>query len=345
MATKKETKKETTKASKSTPKVEETVETTKTVEANPIKRKMSDKTRYIIVGVASIVLLAAIIAFAILGDFDKRKADSANTYSSDDHEVGVKKSERDLSTDTLKDFYAAIDSKETNVIYFASSTCGYCAMEKPIFQNIVKDYDMKYFELDASKLTKSELSEIMTALGIEGSTPTTVVVKDNTIVDRQNGYLDGKPYVEFLSKNGALPEDAVYKEETKLIDINYDEFKSLAERKEANLVLLDTIACDSCIEVRSLLNELATEDNFVVNYLSATYLDEDEINSLIDTDLKKLGYDEESYVKDESLSVPLLLVIKDNEIVDYILEKSSSSGDTVEESDYTKLLKKYGFSK
>lgn len=345
MATKKETKKETTKVSKSTPKVEETVETTKTIEANPIKRKMSDKTRYIIVGVASIVLLAAIIAFAILGDVDKRKANNSSTYSSDDHEVGVAKSERDLSTDTLKDFYAAIDSKETNVIYFASSTCDYCAMEKPIFQNIVKDYDMKYFELDASKLTKSELSEIMTALGIEGSTPTTVVVKDNTIVDRQNGYLDGKPYVEFLSKNGALPEDAVYKEETKLIDINYDEFKSLAERKEANLVLLDTIACNSCIEVRSLLNELATENNFVVNYLSATYLNEDEINSLIDTDLKKLGYDEESYVKDESLSVPLLLVIKDNEIVDYILEKSSSTGDTVEESDYTKLLKKYGFSK
>lgn len=324
-----------------------TVEPPKAIEANPIKKTMSDKTRYIIVGVVACVLLAAIVAVALLGDIDKRKADgSSSTYGSNvNHEVGIKKADRNLSTETLKGFYETIDSKDTSVVYFASSTCGYCAMEKPIFQNIVKDYGMKTFEIDASKLTQAELNEIITALGIKGSTPATVVVKNNTIVDRQNGYLDGKAYVAFLSKNGAIPEDAVYKQEERLIDINYDEFKSLAERKEANLVLFDNVACSSCAEVRSLLNDLSKEHNFVVNYLSASYLEDDDIEPFINTDLKELGYDEEAFVKQEAIKYPVLFVLQDNEIVDYLLEDMEDENNTIEESDYTKLLKKYGFIK
>lgn len=354
--TKKETKKTSSTKNTTSKKVEKTTnknveakknKAEKIIETEPVKKRMSDRTRYIIVGVISVVLLAAIITFAVFGDVQNRKADSSDsTYSKEvDHEVGIKKANRNLSTDTLKNFYAAIDSKEPKIVYFASSTCGYCAMEKPIFQNIVKDYGIEPFEIDASKLTQDELNEIITALGIEGSTPTTVVVKDNTIVARQNGYLDGKPYVAFLSENGVLPEDAVYNQETKLIDINYSEFKDLADRKEANIVLFDNIACSECAEVRSLLNDLATEHGFVVNYLSASYIQQEEIEPFLDTDLKELGYDEESYVEDESLKYPVLFVLKDNEIVDYILEDLEDKNETVEESDYTKLLKKYGFIK
>ena len=67
-------------------------------------------------------------------------------------------------------------------------------------------------------------------------------------------------------------------------------------------------------------------------------LTEDDVTDLVDKKLDEMGYDEKQYKENKSVSVPLLLVIKDNEIKDYILQST-------DESDYKKVLKKYDFIK
>lgn len=298
-------------------------------ELNPVKNTMSDKTRYIIIAIVTIVLLALIVILIITGK-DENKNNTTNNSSS--------VAERNTSTESLKEFYKQFDSKDLNVIYFASSTCGYCSLEKPILEQISKDYDMDYYAIDASSLSDTEISEIISALGISGATPTTVIVKDGEVVAKNEGYLDGKPYVEFFAKNGILDKDATYKEEDNLVLISYDDFKNIAKKDEASLVFLDTSACQDCITVRSLLNVLAKENNFKVNYLSAVNLSQDDVNNLVKTDLKEMKYDDKTYQDEGQIKIPLLLVVKDNEIKDYVLEST-------EESDYTKVLKKYNFIK
>ena len=51
-----------------------------------------------------------------------------------------------------------------------------------------------------------------------------------------------------------------------------------------------------------------------------------------------MNFDNETYKKDGDVSIPLLFVVKDNKIVDYVTEST-------EESDYIKLLEKNKFIK
>lgn len=306
--------------------IEEKVETSK--KSNSIKKPMNDKRRYAIVGIAAAVVLVLVIVLASFG----------NTSTSKKNDEKKTETTRNTSTENLKKFYEAFDSEDLNVIFFASATCGYCTLEKPIIENISKDYDMSYYPIDASTLSQDELNEIIKALGIRGATPTTVIVKKGEVVATNEGYLDGKPYVEFFVKNGILKEGSTYKEENRFKDINYSEFKDIAKKDKASLVYLDSSACQACIESRSVLNKLAEDNDFGINYLSAVSLSEDDINDLVEKRLKDMGYDEETYKKESQIKVPLLLVIKNNKIKDYVVE-------SVEEKEYTKLLKKYDFIK
>ncbi len=299
-------------------------------ELNPVRNTMSDRTRYIIIGVVTVALLVLIIVLIVTGNKDDNKNKESNVASIS--------TERDTSTEVLKEFYKQFDSKDLNVIYFASATCGYCNLEKPIIEQISKDYDMNYYAIDASTLSSTEIDEIASALGIRGATPTTVIVKDGKVIAKNEGYLDGKPYVEFFAKNGVLEKDATYKKEDNLVLIDYKKFKDLAKKDETSLIYLDTSACQDCITVRSLLGSLASKNNFKVNYLSAAGLSQDDVNNLVKTDLKEMKYDDKTYKDEGQIKIPLLLIIKDNEIQDYVLESTK-------ESDYTDVLKKYDFIK
>ena len=316
---------------------------------NPERNMMSDKARHIVVAVVALALVVLIVVLAILGNgnnADKNKksnsnstvtSNSSNTTTS--NETSNKKSnERNTSTDFLKEFYEAFDSKEVKMIFFARTSCSYCALQKPILKNVVKDYDLDYFNIDTDELSSEEVQEIISALGIEGSTPNSVVVKEGKVLATSNGYLDGKEYVKYLVKNGVLKDGATYKQEENLVEIDYSEFKKLAEKDKTSLVYLDTSACSTCISVRSMLSELGEDNDFKVNYLSAYNLTQQDVEKLINEDLDKMGYDEKTYKEKKSVSVPLLLVIEDNKIKDYLLQSS-------DESEYKKLLEKYDFIK
>lgn len=314
---------------------------------NPERNIMSDKSRHIIVAVVAAVLVIGIVLVAILGNGNapKKTSDSnsnkeSNTTSniSSNTTSNVEKKERNKSTDFLKDFYEAFDSKDVKVIFFARTSCGYCSLQKPILKNVAKDYDLDYFNIDTDELSETEVSEVMSALGIGGSTPNTVVVKEGKVLATSNGYLDGKAYVKYLVKNGVLKEGSTYKQEKNLKEIDYSEFKKIAKEDKTSLVFLDTSACQACTTVRSLLNDFADDNDFEVYYLNSYNLTEDDVTDLVDKKLNEMGYDEKQYKENKSVSVPLLLVIKDNEIKDYILQST-------DESDYKKVLKKYDFIK
>lgn len=314
---------------------------------NPERNIMSDKSRHIIVAVVAAVLVIGIVLVAILGNGNapKKTSDSnsnkeSNTTSniSSNTTSNVEKKERNKSTDFLKDFYEAFDSKDVKVIFFARTSCGYCSLQKPILKNVAKDYDLDYFNIDTDELSETEVSEVMSALGIGGSTPNTVVVKEGKVLATSNGYLDGKAYVKYLVKNGVLKEGSIYKQEKNLKEIDYSEFKNIAKEDKTSLVFLDTSACQACTTVRSLLNDFADDNDFEVYYLNSYNLTEDDVTDLVDKKLDEMGYDEKQYKENKSVSVPLLLVIKDNEIKDYILQST-------DESDYKKVLKKYDFIK
>ena len=293
---------------------------------NPLRKTMSDKTRYLIVGITTVIFLIILVVVIVINN-DNSTSGATPTGNIE---------ERNTSTALLKEFYKNFDSKEINVIFFESSECSYCQLQAPIIKQIAEDYDFTYYDIDASKLSEEEATEIINVLGLSGGTPSTVVVKEGKVLDINEGYVDGKPFVQFLVNAGVLKKGSTYKPEDNINEISYDKFKSIADKDDYQLIYLDTTACPECIEVRSILGKLAQKNDFEINYLSAWSLSEDDVNKLIEEDFKEMEYDDKDYIDNSTIKIPLLLVVKNNKIRDYILEST-------EESDYIKLLEKYDF--
>ena len=120
--------------------------------------------------------------------------------------------------------------------------------------------------------------------------------------------------------------------------MSFKDFKSLVKEKKYNAILIDTIACSECITVRGIVSGIAKDNNIKIKYVSSgQFATEADVNNFIKM-FKDLKFDNKDYKESEQISVPLLIITKNNKIEDYLIN-------TTEKDDYTKLLKKYNIIK
>lgn len=224
----------------------------------------------------------------------------------------------------MKEFDKKFNSKDRTVIYYASSGCGYCELQTPILKTIAEDYDMKYFEIDASTLGTKQRNEILEKLGIEHATPTTVIVQNGEVIDTAVGYTDGQDYVEFFASNEMIPEDAVYSEEANLTFVDYEDYEKIVNNGGAQIVVVGQTTCSHCIAIKPALNSVAGEYNLTINYLNLTEMSEDEYNSFSES-LKEIEYNDPDFVESGSFGTPLTLIIENGKVKDYISGERTKS--------------------
>ncbi len=116
------------------------------------------------------------------------------------------------------------------------------------------------------------------------------------------------------SSSSDIPED----EQGDLNDIDIDEYLDLKEGSEASIIYIARPTCHYCQEMEPIVRNVVYEYDVTVNYLNTDELDDDGQAKLIKSD----DYFSEGY------GTPLLLVVKDDEIVD-ILEGLSDKDTTV----------------
>lgn len=228
------------------------------------------------------------------------------------------------SSELVREFNKYYESEELGVVYYASSTCGYCSLQTPILEEISEAYDMSYLHIDATELTADQREEISEKLDIEGATPSTVVVKDGKVIAKQEGYLDGTDYVEFFKSAGVLEEDAVYEDEKYLTFIDYEEYEELINSTSPTVIVIGQTGCSYCISTKPVLNKIAGKYNITINYLNLSYMTETDYKELL-TNLGAYGYDDPDYVSDGSIGTPLTLIFKDGKIVDYLAGSTTNS--------------------
>ena len=226
--------------------------------------------------------------------------------------------------DVLGEFDKEFNSKEKNVIYYASTECGWCKLQTPILETISEDYDMHYYYVDTAKMSNKEKSDIAEKLGIEVATPTTVIVQKGKVIDVAAGYQDPKDYVKFFADNGLIPEDAVYSKEKNLTFIDFDKYEELISDGSKHVIVIGQTTCSHCIAVKPALNSIAEEYGLTINYLNINLVSEDEYAEFTES-LKKLDYDDPSFVEEGSFGTPLILIIKKGKISSYIAGERSKS--------------------
>ena len=224
----------------------------------------------------------------------------------------------------MEDFNEEFNSKERTVIYYASSSCGYCELQKPILETIAEDYDMEYFEIDSTTLGAKQRNEILEKLEIEHATPTTVIVQNGKVIDTAQGYTDGQAYVEFFVSNEIIPDDAVYSKEANLTFIDYSEYEDLINNSGTHVVVIGQTTCSHCIAIKPALNKVAGEYDLTINYLNLTEMTEEEYNNFAQS-LKDIEYNDPDFVEDGSFGTPLTLIIKNGKVKDYISGERTKS--------------------
>lgn len=241
------------------------------------------------------------------------------------------------SKELMSEFNEYYESDDLAIIFYNSSECVFCEMQRPILEQIAKDYDLKYLDFDKLSVSQSKREEIQKKLKIDGSTPSTVVVQNGQVIATQNGYVEGNRYVEFFVKAGVLPEGSFYKPEQYLTFIDYDEFVKLKDLEEPTVVVLGASNCNYCTTARPILSNLSNAYDIQINYLNLSYISKEEYYNLID-DLKELNFDDDNFKEKGSLVTPTLLIIKDSEIIDYMTTLGNVSL-------YTKMFKDNGIIK
>lgn len=213
----------------------------------------------------------------------------------------------------MTDFDKYYNSKERTVIYYASTSCSWCALLSPTLETISKDYDMDYYYVDTSKLGAKQRNEIMEKLEIEKhATPITVVVENGKVISKQEGYVDGKEYVKFFIEAGMIPEDAVYSTEQYITFIDYDKYEELIT-KGSHIVVIGQTTCSHCIAIKPALNSVARDYDVTINYLNLTEMTQSESSAFFKS-LETLGYDDEEFLETGGIGTPLVLMIKNGKI-------------------------------
>ena len=221
------------------------------------------------------------------------------------------------SSKIIKEFNKYYNSKEREVVLFASSQCVYCDLQKPILKTVAEDYDIEYFSIDSIELSNSQKRQILSKLDIKGETPTIVIVEKGKVIDTHVGFMDGTALVKFFKENKIVPEDAVYSAEKSLTFVNYDEYKSLIRSDDTHIIVIGQTSCNHCIAIKPALNSVAEDYNLTINYLNLTELTEEESDKFFES-LKKIEYNDPDFLEDGSFGTPLTLIVEDGKVDRYI---------------------------
>ena len=232
------------------------------------------------------------------------------------------------------EFYEIYESDELSIIFYRRTGCIYCEMQEPILKQIAKDYNLKYFDIDNTKLSDKHKEEIEEELGLDGSTPVTLVVKNGEVIATNPGYVDGHRYVEFFVKAGVLKEGSEYLPEQNLTFIDYQEFLEITKSGKPVTVTLGRAACEYCTTARPILSNIAKAYDIPVYYITLNYISAEDRLALIE-DLKRMEYTDEVFVEEGNLSTPATLIIENDKVVAFYSELGNINI-------YTKLFKDYG---
>lgn len=104
----------------------------------------------------------------------------------------------ELNLNNLKE---KIENKETFVLCISKTTCSHCNDYKPKLKSVANEYNIDIYYIDVDKYDEEEFSNL---ISFDGSTPTTVFIKngdEETTSNRINGDVSKSKIIDKLKSN------------------------------------------------------------------------------------------------------------------------------------------------
>lgn len=228
----------------------------------------------------------------------------------------------------LESFYSAFNGSENKLVMIGRDNCSWCQLFKPNLDLMSEKYEFDYVYVNTNELTSGALSKLLKSVNVDESefgTPLTVIVKEGSVVDSLNGYVDEVKLLEFLKNNKIVSSDA----KLKMNYINYSGYKKLLKSDETNILVIGQTSCTYCIKAKPILNRVSYDKNVKINYLNITELSDED---------KEKFTDSLDYFNENEWGTPLTLIIKNGKVID------SASG-LLDYDGYVSLFEKNGLIK
>ena len=223
----------------------------------------------------------------------------------------------------LDSFYSALNGSENKLVMIGRDNCSWCQLFHPTLDSMKNTYNFDYIYVNTNELTSGVMNKMLKDINVdpnEFGTPLTLVVKEGTVVDSLNGYVDEVQLLDFLKKYDFAPDDA----KLSLNYIDYDGYKKILKSSDTNILVIGQTTCTYCIKAKPILTQIASDKSVKINYLNITELSDDE---------KTKFNDSLDYLSENDWGTPLTLIIKNGEVID-------SANGLLDYDGYVELFKK-----
>ncbi len=164
---------------------------------------MNEKKRGLITLCVVVGLIVLLVVLSVVTKPASEKNDTNTTV--DDSEL------TSINFVEYDDFMSKLESGEKAIFVLGQTTCGYCTMYKPVINEVASKYDVEFNYININTLEQEQYSNLKDSIDYlkendDWGTPLTLVIEDNKVVDKINGYTEKDEVVEFLTKNGFIEE-------------------------------------------------------------------------------------------------------------------------------------------
>lgn len=213
------------------------------------------------------------------------------------------------------------------LLYLGSSDCDGCHLEESQIKPLLETYDFGFFYINLNDLSDERVFDVVYKLDVnvdENFTiPTLVVYKDGIYQDQLTGLANISTIFDFLKKYSIISEER----ELLINYVDYIGYTKLLKSKKKQIIALGSIVSEESNEAQQILWEIAKENDVKINYLSIESLSDDRINEL---------YNSLPYFNQNEVSIPMILIVKNGEVIDSSIEQLDAEG-------YIQFFKDNGF--
>ena len=183
-----------------------------------MEKKPLSKREKVFVGIIVVLAIALLVCISEL--MDSSTADDLNDTTTTEETTNTAVSEAttdsesipeeekgDLTEISIEDYLNLKGGEIESIIYIARPTCYYCTIQEPITRHLVYKYGIQVNYLNTDNLDAEGQNTLMNsdemfASGL--STPTTLIVQNNAIVDSAVGVRSINELTEFFKNNGFI---------------------------------------------------------------------------------------------------------------------------------------------
>lgn len=217
------------------------------------------------------------------------------------------------SNDVISKFDNSINSKEATIMYIANNKNDLNEKHNKNLEKFCDDYSINYVYIEGYYLTDNQKLRLLRKVNYSDIHNELLVIIDEGTVKEVSESISNyqKDYFALASSYGIIDTSSA----DSLKKIDYNNVQQIVDSGSKSVIFFSESECIYCDRLKPIIGKLSIQNNFDVYYHQIEENNKDSLEEY----LKNIGYNE------EKITVPLVVVVENKNILDYIIGLSDKT--------------------